>query len=116
MFDFQKLEAYQCAKRLHLSVSGMLKEVEGIDRDTRSQLRRASMSICLNLAEGAGRLAPKDKRHFYIIARGSVAECVCILDLIAGEGIISSSNYSAYFGAYDRLSRMLWALINKLLS
>jgi four helix bundle protein len=39
-----------------------------------SQIRRASLSISSNIAEGFGRETLKDKKHFYIIARGSALE------------------------------------------
>jgi four helix bundle protein len=46
----------------------------------REQLLKATTSISLNLAEGAGRFAPADKAHFYRISRGSVFECAACLD------------------------------------
>ena len=45
------------------------------------QLGRASLSIATNLAEGNGRFTKPDRRHFFTIARGSVQECVPLLDL-----------------------------------
>src|SRR5262252_4453113 len=44
------------------------------------QLRRASLSVSLNVAEGAGEFAPADKARFYRMARRSGTECAAILD------------------------------------
>ena len=45
------------------------------------QLGRAASSIALNLAEGYGRRAPRDRVRFYQIALGSIRECQSILML-----------------------------------
>ena len=47
----------------------------------RDQLARASSSIALNLAEGAGRNTTQDQIRFFSIAFGSLRECQAILDL-----------------------------------
>ncbi len=65
------IEFYRAAKALPLS--GPLA----------SQLDRASSSIALNLAEGAGRISKNDRKRFYKIAFGSLRECQAILDLAA---------------------------------
>ena len=52
----------------------------------RDQLDRASASIVLNIAEGAGRVSGRDKARFYSIARGSAMECAAILDILARQG------------------------------
>ena len=44
------------------------------------QLRRGSLSIPLNLAEGVGKANEADRRRYYQIARGSATECGAILD------------------------------------
>ena len=46
------------------------------------QLNRASVSIAANLAEGNGRFTKPDRKHFFGIARGSIQECVPLLDRI----------------------------------
>ena len=71
MFDFEKLNVYIKAKQFNKSITTFLDENK-VDKVTHDQLRRASFSIMLNIDEGAGRFTNKDKRNFYVIARGSV--------------------------------------------
>ncbi len=70
MFDFEKLDVYHKAKQLNKKVSLFLKSSK-LDRTANDQLRRASFSIMLNIAEGSGRYSKAYKRNFYVIARGS---------------------------------------------
>jgi four helix bundle protein len=52
------------------------------NRVLRDQLERASLSVVLNLAEGAGRRSIREKRRFYTIARGSATECAAAVDVL----------------------------------
>ncbi len=45
------------------------------------QLKRASASVCLNLAEGSGKRTPVDQHRFYYMALGSLREIRAIFDL-----------------------------------
>ena len=45
------------------------------------QLRRAALSISLNIAEGAGEYAVEEKVRFYRMAKRSATECAGILDV-----------------------------------
>ena len=55
--------------------------LRGRRRDLADQLRRASTSIALNIAEGAGEYAPKDKAKFYRFAKRSAAECAAVIEI-----------------------------------
>jgi four helix bundle protein len=76
----------------------------------RDQLERASVSIVLNLSEGAGRFTPADKARLYSIARGSAMECGGILDVLLARKIITSVAYRRLHILLVRIVAMLTKL------
>ncbi len=82
MFCFEKLNLYQNARDFNLTIRKEILSIEKLDRVSRDQLRRASMSILLNIAEGTSRFSDASKSNFYVIARGSVFECASIINLL----------------------------------
>ena len=76
MFGFQSLDVYKCANELLPKAYAIARALDG---EMASQLRRAALSISLNIAEGSGRF-DRDQKRFYLIARGSALECAAILD------------------------------------
>src|SRR5215471_6195157 len=46
-----------------------------------SQIRRAALSVHLNIAEGSSRKSPAERKRYYEVARGSIVEIDAILDL-----------------------------------
>jgi four helix bundle protein len=114
MFDFERLEIYQKAKSFNLDVYRDLKSIPNIDIITRSQLRRASLSVMLNIAEGCSRFSKKDRRHFYVIARGSLFECVAIFDFVKAIGLTGEDLYKHYYIKAEELSKMIFSMIRSL--
>ena len=113
MFDFEKLTVYTKAKEFNKKVNAFLASTK-LDRTTNDQLRRASFSIMLNIAEGSGRYSRADKRNFYVISRGSTFECVAIFDYLRDIHSINESQFKTFYENLDELSRMLFSMIKSL--
>jgi len=75
------------------------------------QLQRASTSIVLNIAEGAGRFHKTDKKNYYVIARGSVYECVACIQIFMAKKLIDAEKYDAFYRSLNNLARQLSAMV-----
>ena len=73
------------------------------------------MSVVLNIAEGAGKYTKNDKKNFYVIARGSVNECVAIMRILKIEGLITEEMFSITYQLLLEMAKMLSALINTMM-
>ena len=94
LLDHENLDVYQCSidfLALALRVAARLPRGE---REIRDQLKRAAISIPLNIAEGAGKLTGPDRARFHAIARGSAMECAALLDVcrVAGLAVLEETN------------------------
>lgn len=90
-FPFEKLEVWQDARKLVRSVYECTESFPASERyGLASQLRRASVSVANNLAEGSGRSSLKDQAHFSSQAYGSLMETACDLILASDLGFAST--------------------------
>lgn len=112
MFDFEKLDVYKKAKDLNKEILKFLKENKHFDSYLRDQLRRASISMVINIAEGSGKFSKADKRNFYTTARGSVYECVSLFDIIFEENQMNKTQFDCFYQKLEVISKMLLGLIN----
>lgn len=72
-----------------------------------SQLRRAALSIVLNIAEGSDRGSDKDFRHFLMTALGSLNEVVAGLDIALLNGYIDQKEFDKLISIATYLSNQL---------
>jgi len=112
MFTFQKLTVYNRALDFNQFISRLLSHSK-MDVVLRSQVRRASTSIVLNIAEGSGRHSIADRRNFFVVSRSSLFECVSILDILLSERVITGDTHESGLKQADEISRMLYAMIKK---
>jgi four helix bundle protein len=113
MFDFCKLDVYQKAKTFCIMVSKLLASGK-CDKTTKDQLRRASFSIMLNIAEGSSRFSNRDRNNFMVIARGSAFESAAIFDYLYEINTIDESTYNHNINSLEEISKMLFGLIQHL--
>ncbi len=111
-FMFEQLEVYKKSMEFITNIyalNGSLK-----DKIVRDQLRRASLSIPLNIAEGQGRIHGKEKRQFYNTARGSLLECIPLLYICKSDGYINQEKFEYLYKVADEVGKMLNGLIRSL--
>ncbi len=78
-----------------------------------SQMRRCSISIPSNIAEGAGRSSKKEFSHFLSIARGSCNELETQVLMAAELGYLNIETKKALLGNCVEILKMLSVLIQK---
>ena len=85
-----------------------------MDAVTKNQLRRAPLSIVLNIAEGTSRFSKPDRKNFCVIARDSLFECVAIFDVLKDDGQLSIDEFNRLYTLSEEISKMLFAMIRNL--
>jgi four helix bundle protein len=105
--DAERLDVYRVALEAQAQASAMVPEDRRVLRD---QLERASLSVVLNIAEGAGRRSRKDKARHYAIARGSAMEAAAIVDVIARRNLADANACANTRALYVRVVQMLTKL------
>ncbi len=116
-FSFEALEVYQKCRILVRDVYRVQSHFPGEERYALGdQIRRASTSITANLAEGSGRISPKEQLHFYEISYGSLMEAYNQLILAADLKYIGENNLEKLRPEIDTVARMLNGLRSSLLT
>jgi four helix bundle protein len=110
-FAFEKLNVYQkaidFADRICAATSDFPKGYYFLT----DQLNRAALSISANIAEGNGRFANADRKNFFIISRGSIQECIPLLELAKRRNLIDEQVHKKLVVELETLAKMLSGLI-----
>ena len=113
-FMFENLDVYQKSVDLAETIITLTDEFPKGYYFLTDQLNRASLSIATNIAEGNGRFTKGDRRNFFIIARGSIQECVPLLEIAKRKQFISGVKLSDLLNQLEVISKMISGLINGL--
>ncbi len=113
-FQFEKLLVYQKSVDFADQICAITEQFTRGYGFLVDQVNRASLSISANIAEGNGRFTKADRKNFFIIARGSVQECVPLLELARRRKLIGESKHTMLKSQLEEISRMLSGLINGL--
>ena len=113
-FAFEKLVVYQKAVVFADACCSLTRDFPRGYFFLADQLNRAALSVAANIAEGNGRFTKRDRKHFFGIARGSVQECVPLLELAARQGLPKASRQETLKGDLEEIAKMISGLINGL--
>ena len=105
--DHERLDVYHLALDFLVFANSV---IEGLPRGRRhlaDQFTRASMSVVLNIAEGAGKVSKTDKRRYYLTARGSATESAALLDACLRLKLLDTGPHEAGKEKVVRIVSML---------
>ena len=111
IFGYRKLIAYQKAKEVVKHTYKLLKKFPAEERYAMSdQLRRASVSITSNIAEGINRYSVKDKSHFIEMSYGSLMEVSSQFEIAEELGYITAEEKLSMDQLIEEVARLLSGL------
>lgn len=111
LLDFEKLDVYRLAQQLVRESETTVRQLQRGRADALDQFRRCCLSVPLNIAEGAGEFAPKEKARFYRIAKRSRTECAAILDYLVDTGMLQEADTASMKILTRRITGALVRLI-----
>lgn len=113
VFGYRRLIAYEKAKEIVKHTYKLLKKFPAEERYAMcDQLRRASISITSNIAEGINRFSVKDKSHFIEMAFGSLMEVSSQFEIAEELGFITAEDKLSMDKLVDEEARLLSGLLN----
>ncbi len=117
MQDFKNLTVWQMARQLTKSIYKLTMDFPGSEEfGLKSQMRRASVSICTNIAEGCGRRGDRELRRFVDVAMGSACELECETILSFDLAFMTEPMQEQILEKLIEIKRMFGSLASKLLS
>lgn len=117
IYSFEKLTVWQEARKFAVAV---YKITAGFPSEEKfgltNQIRRASVSIAANIAEGNGRLSAKDQAHFYHIAYSSTLEVLSHLLISADLKFLEDEELRMLRLKLEEITNKINALRNSVLT
>jgi len=110
-FRFEKLQVWQEARKINQVVYRLTKRFPRSEMFAMtSQIRRASISVSSNIAEGSGRNSDKDFAHFLEQSYGSLMEVASVFFLGLDEGYVTEAELEPLFDEMERLAKRIVSL------
>ena len=107
-FSFEKLDVFKMARFLATRIYQITDDFPSHERfGLTDQLRRASVSVASNIAEGSGKCSGKEKAHYTGISFSSLMEVLCQLQIALDLGYIDKENYEQTRSLIEKLSAYL---------
>ena len=112
---FEDIQAWQKARGLNKQIYNITKNSH-FSRDfaLRDQIRRASVSVMANIAEGYGRRSKKEFANFLNMTHGSAAEVQCHLYSALDLEYINRNEFNDLYDKTGQVSKMIQGFMNYL--
>jgi four helix bundle protein len=112
---FEDIIAWQRARQLVAAIYATSSNGHfNKDFGLKDQIRRASVSVMLNIAEGFARRGDKQFGQFLHVAQGSVAEVQSALYIALDQNYVDRNGFDRLYGQCTEISKMLSGLITYL--
>ena len=112
-FPHHRLDAYCVALDLVAAANRVAASIKRGQRPLADQLKRASTSTVLLIAEGANRRTAGDKRQRFAMARGECGECAAATEVAMTLGLVPHGEAQRVLDLAARVAAMLTRLIQR---
>ena len=110
--NHQKLDLYTFSRKFVLECYKLTKQLPPDEKfGMISQIRRAALSVHLNIAEGSSRKSEAERKRYYEIARGSIIEIDAALDVANDLEYLTNQNLTLIGETMVKCFKMLTGMI-----
>ncbi len=110
--DFKELEVWRLSYNLVLDIYKIINKLPEYEKDNLTlQIRRAVVSIPINIAEGCSRFSKKAFLQFLSYSYGSLKELYVLIMLCKDLKYINVEEYKILYEKLDKLSRKLFVFM-----
>jgi four helix bundle protein len=114
-FRFQQWQVYKDARQFRIEVNIILKRFPKVEKYLLvDQIKRAMLSVVLQIAEGSNRKTEKDKGLFINRSLTSLDEVLACFDCSLDDGYISKEQYDDLYSKIENLAKQLRGFGNHL--
>ena len=105
---FEEIKAWQKARDLNIEIY-RISSIDEFAKDFTllTQIRKASISIMLNIAEGFGRKSDREFRQFFIYANGSSLEVQSALYIALDQKYLTKEKFEQLYSITEQISKMI---------
>ncbi len=114
LFRFLNFEVYKKSKKLYREINKLTKNFPRSYYYLVDQLKRASLSVPLNIAEGSAKSSDKDFARYLQSSLGSINEVVACLDISLEEKLINKTQFQKLSEESKIIAKQLGSFIKKL--
>lgn len=114
-FRFLDFKVYSSSRSFYRKIAILTRKFPRQYWDLSDQMRRAALSVCLNIAEGSAKRSDKDFNRYLANALGSVNEVVAALDIALSLKLIAQKGFQEYTTEAEEIAKQLGGFSKKLL-